>query len=459
MSFMRTSGWCGAILIVLNWGCTPLKTYLPLPDAAQSDVGAPTADGAVDREAGSPGAAGHAGDAGDASHASDASTGADRPAQTDVAPDPCLGKICDSPPAATCLDPTTQRRFDATGSCVDGTCTYQPQDTHCAFGCAAGACKADPCVGVTCNHPMPNACDDPTHLRAYNTIGTCAAGNCSYASQVIACNCVNASCAVDPCANVTCTSPPGAVCSATNTQRTFASTGTCTDGSCSYAPTDTACPFGCANGACQSDPCAPVVCNSPPAAVCLDTDTLRRYAATGTCSQGLCSYAPSDISCLDGCTGSRCVIIQPPPCFPAGTLITMADLSTVPIEAVRVGDAVLAYDTATGRSAPEPVVRTFVHPYLAGSTLIHVNDQLEATPEHPFFRNGAWAPAGEIGLGDRLVRIEIGARGGPAFLQAPVTSVRREVIRSETAVYNLEIDELHDYFAGGVLVHNKPVQP
>jgi len=57
------------------------------------------------------------------------------------------------------------------------------------------------------------------------------------------------------------------------------------------------------------------------------------------------------------------------------------------------------------------------------------------------------------------VRIEIGARGGPAFLQAPVTSVRREVIRSETAVYNLEIDELHDYFAGGVLVHNKPVQP
>jgi hypothetical protein len=33
--------------------------------------------------------------------------------------------------------------------------------------------------------------------------------------------------------------------------------------------------------------------------------------------------------------------------------------------------------------------------------------------------------------------------------------VQREVIRSEIAVYNLEIDELHDYFAGGVLVHNK----
>jgi hypothetical protein len=137
----------------------------------------------------------------------------------------------------------------------------------------------------------------------------------------------------------------------------------------------------------------------------------------------------------------------------------MADLSSLPIEAVRVGDAVLAYDTVTGRPAPGRVLRTFVHPYLAGSTLIHVNDQLVATPEHPFFRNGAWAPAGELGLGDRLLRMEIGARGGPTFLRAPVTSVGREVIQSETAVYNLEIDELHDYFAAGVLVHNKPVQP
>jgi hypothetical protein len=453
MSFIRTIGWCGATLIalvVLTSGCTPLKTYLPLPDAGGADTGAPTTDAAVDRAGGS---------ASDARDASDASAGADRSVQSDVAPDPCLGKICDSPPPATCFDSTTQRRFDATGSCVDGTCTYQSQDAHCTFGCSAGACKVDPCVGVTCNQPMPNTCEDATHLRAYNTIGTCAAGTCSYASQVIACNCVNASCAVDPCANITCTSPPGPVCSATNTLRTFASAGTCTNGSCSYAPTDTACLFGCANGACQSDPCTGVACNSPPAAVCVDSDTLRRYASTGTCAQGLCSYAPTDTLCPDGCSGSRCIIIILPPCFPAGTIITMADFSSMPIEAVRVGDEVLAYDTVTGRSSPGRVLQTFVHPYLAGSTLIRVNDQLAATPEHPFFRNGAWAPAGEIGLGDRLLRMEIGARGGPAFLQAPVTSVHREVIRSETAVYNLEVDELHDYFAGGVLVHNKPVQP
>ena len=450
MSLIRTIAWCGAIPVVLTLGCTPLKTYpSSTGDADRADTGTlAIVDGAVDREGGS------------GSDASDASAGADRSGQSDVAPDPCLGKICDSPPPATCFDSTTQRRFDATGSCGDGTCTYQSQDTHCAFGCSAGACKVDPCVGVTCNQPMPNVCEDATHLRAYNTIGTCAAGNCSYASQVIACNCVNASCSVDPCANITCASPPGAVCSAASTLRTFAAAGTCTNGSCSYAPTDTTCTFGCANGACQSDPCAGVVCNSPPSTFCADSDTLRRYAATGTCSQGLCSYASTDTVCDNGCSAGRCItIITPPPCFPAGTLITMADLSSVPIEAVRQGDMVLAFDTATGRSSPERVLRTFVHPYLVGSTLIHVNDQLAATPEHPFFRNGAWSPAGEIGLGDRLVRMEIGARGGPTFLQAPVTSVRREVLRSDTAVYNLEIDELHDYFAGGVLVHNKPVQP
>ena len=297
----------------------------------------------------------------------------------------------------------------------------------------------------------------PTHLRAYNTVGTCAAGNCSYASQLIACSCANASCVVDPCANVTCTSPPGAICAAASTRRTFASVGTCADGSCSYAPTDTSCQFGCSNGACQSDPCAGVVCSSPPAAFCLDPDTVRRYATTGSCAQGLCSYAPTDTICVDGCSAGRCIIILPPPCFPAGTLITMADLSTVPIEAVKVGDRVLAYDAVTGRSAPGRVLETFVHPYLAGSTLVRINDRLAATPEHPFFRNGAWAPAGTIGVGDQLLHMEIGARGGPAFLQAPVMSVRREVIPSETAVYNLEIDELHDYFADGVLVHNKPL--
>src|SRR5262249_35422999 len=160
----------------------------------------------------------------------------------------------------------------------------------------------------------------------------------------------------------TCNSPPGAVCSAANTLRTFASAGTCANGSCSYAPTDTACAFGCANAACQSDPCAGVACNSPPATFCVDADTLRRYAATGTCAQGLCSYAPTDTVCADGCSGARCIIIIVPPCFPAGTLITMADLSSKPIEAVRVGDEVLAYDTATGRSSPERVLRTFVHP-------------------------------------------------------------------------------------------------
>lgn len=457
MSFIRTVGWCGAtatLLGVLTLGCTSLKTYLPTSDADAPDAGAPTMDGAVDRGGVS------ANDARDASVAQDTNAGADSSVQTDVAPDPCLGKICDSPPPASCLDSTTQRRFDATGSCVDGTCTYQSQDTHCTFGCAAAACKVDPCVGVTCNQPMPNACEDATHLRAYNTVGTCAAGNCSYASQIIPCNCVNASCAVDPCANITCTSPPGTVCSAANTLRTFASTGTCASGSCSYAPNDTACTFGCASGACQNDPCTGVTCSSPPSTVCVDSDTLRRYASSGTCSQGLCSYSPTDTLCANGCSGGRCIIIiTPPPCFPAGTIITMADLSSLPIEAVRVGDVVLAYDTATGRPSPGRVLRTFVHPYLEGSTLIHVNDQLAATPEHPFFRNGAWAPAGEIGLGDRLLRMEIAARGGPTFVDAPVTTVRREVIRNDTAVYNLEIDELHDYFAGGVLVHNKVAQP
>src|SRR5262249_20605662 len=81
MSFTRTTGG-GAVLValvVLRAGCTPLKTYLPIPDADHLDTGAPATDGAVDRADVR---------AGDASDARDASTVADTSLQGDVAPDP-----------------------------------------------------------------------------------------------------------------------------------------------------------------------------------------------------------------------------------------------------------------------------------------------------------------------------------------------------------------------------------
>ena len=55
------------------------------------------------------------------------------------------------------------------------------------------------------------------------------------------------------------------------------------------------------------DPCAGVMCNTPPQATCSNTTTLISYSATGTCSNGTCSYASTMQTCASGCDGDACV--------------------------------------------------------------------------------------------------------------------------------------------------------
>jgi sulfatase modifying factor 1 len=55
-----------------------------------------------------------------------------------------------------------------------------------------------------------------------------------------------------------------------------------------------ACDDGSAGG---SDRCVGVMCTTPPAAVCKTAATATTYAAMGTCSSGTCSYAPTDTGC------------------------------------------------------------------------------------------------------------------------------------------------------------------
>jgi hypothetical protein len=72
----------------------------------------------------------------------------------------------------------------------------------------------------------------------------------------------------------------------------------CEDGS--------ACTFG---DMCESGICAGTerTCDTPPAAVCLDASILRTYAASGACGGGDCSYPASDMTCSNGCADGSCV--------------------------------------------------------------------------------------------------------------------------------------------------------
>ncbi|MDP3236177.1 MAG: hypothetical protein Q8N26_25535 [Myxococcales bacterium] len=188
---------------------------------------------------------------------------------------------CNSPPQNTCSG-SVAVQYPSTGACAGGACSYTPTNTTCQFGCSNGSCVGDPCATVSCTSPPAADCLNGTTRRTYNSTGTCSAGTCSYGTQTFSCN-----------------TPPAALCLNATTRRTFSAAGTCSGGACSYAPTDTPCTFGCnaASNQCNPDPCASVSCNSPPAADCFNSTTRRTYSAMGTCSGGTCSYAAQTFAC------------------------------------------------------------------------------------------------------------------------------------------------------------------
>jgi MYXO-CTERM domain-containing protein len=221
----------------------------------------------------------------------------------------CAGtpRTCNSPEAARCLDTDTSRSFNPAGMCEAGECKYTAVDTDCASGCntTTGLCNGDPCTGKNCDQP-PTQC----HLNA----GSCTNGTCNYEPKATGATCddqnacterdscsASGQCAGEP---KVCNSPPAATCVNGTTSRTFAAAGTCTaaTGECAYTSTDTACPNGCDSGTgrCTGDPCGSVTCNQPPGACSL---------GIGDCNNGTCTYGskPSGVRCEDGdqCTSDE----------------------------------------------------------------------------------------------------------------------------------------------------------
>jgi hypothetical protein len=109
---------------------------------------------------------------------------------------------------------------------------------------------------------------------------------------------------------------------------------------------------------------------------------------------------------------------------------------------------VLSYDTENGEAVPGAVVHLFVHPHT--TQLVRLNDKITTTPEHRFYANGSWIAAGNLGMGDALLGLGgLGETGG-----ATVATTGLATFTGDVTTYNFEVATYHDYFAGGVLVHN-----
>ena len=234
----------------------------------------------------------------------------------------------------------TLRVHESPGVCSEGLCEYVAFDEGCEFGCADGRCNDDPCAGVVCNAPPADTCDDATTLRTYAASGTCTGGDCSYTATTIECElgCSDGQCNGDPCAGVTCDSPPADTCLDADTLLAYDSAGTCDSGdggTCSYATSETTCEFGCSDGACNPNPCAGVTCDAPPADTCVDANTLLSYDSPGTCDGGSCSYTTFDTTCEFGCSAGAC---NPDPC--AGVTC-----DSPPADTCVDADTLLSYDS------------------------------------------------------------------------------------------------------------------
>lgn len=223
-------------------------------------------------------------------------------------PDPCAGVNCNTPPANTCADATNLTVYNPTGTCAGGQCQYTSSATECAFGCANDSCTGDPCVGVSCNSPPANYCADTTTLAVYDAPGSCDNGSCAYSTHTEFCanGCVNGACMGDPCAGVSCNSPPASFCSGANDLTVYDTPGTCSDGSCNYGNHTEFCTFGCSGGSCMGDPCAGVTCNTPSANYCVDANTARVFVTPGNCIGGNCMYSHTDTPCAFGCVNGVC---------------------------------------------------------------------------------------------------------------------------------------------------------
>ncbi len=148
-------------------------------------------------------------------------------------------------------------------------------------------------------------------------------------------------------------------------------------------------------------------------------------------------------------------------CFPAGTLVLMADGTQQAIETIRLGDLVAAFDESSRSRVTGTVCKleSPVRDHL--TTLVFGNGRtLRLTDEHPLFTQAGWASI-DPGFtlrhhAMRVKKLSVGARVLDSDGQWQ-TLVAMSTVPASQKVYNLaRVEPGSTYYADGFLAHNKP---
>lgn len=136
-------------------------------------------------------------------------------------------------------------------------------------------------------------------------------------------------------------------------------------------------------------------------------------------------------------------------CFIAGTEIVLANGDLKNIEDVVEGDNILQYNHETDDYEIGTVGSISSHDVNKIIRLtINNEDVIECTPQHPFYvKDKGYQQAKNLNFGDEVLK----SNGSYTFISTI------EELNTKTTVYNLhDVKKNENFFAGGVLVHNKP---
>ena len=164
-------------------------------------------------------------------------------------------------------------------------------------------------------------------------------------------------------------------------------------------------------------------------------------------------------------------------CFVRGTKVLTLN-GEKPIEEVKVGDFVYSYNHNTRSIELKPVVRSFSQP-LYGRKLVTIRSKsgrsFTCTDNHPVYIEGkGYTRADNLHIGDLMLSCTYATQGGicngfksddlmQGFIQERVLQellskdeIREIEIRevSEVEVFDLTVEDNHNFFAEGCLVHN-----
>ena len=175
----------------------------------------------------------------------------------------------------------------------------------------------------------------------------------------------------------------------------------------------------------------------------------------GAAFEGLDSFANGFmIGAVVGSVGVCSGIIKPTACFVAGTAIvvpTESGIGYVPIEQIKVGDIVFAYNLDTGLCEKNVVTETFSKQTDTLFRLSIEGEIITTTENHPFYCTDLndWVAAASLNTGNHVLLMD--------GTSATIASSEPVSCDDPVGVYNFTVANNHNYFVSsrGILVHNR----